>query len=290
MIHNWNNKPAAGFGAADNNWTYQSVHRNELFKGFKRKSRLHDVLSVVNRAATQDLRVLDVWPLIREVLSSGPAPDARSEQAAALVDAWRRSGASRLDRDLDGKIDDPGAAVLDQTWDGLSEAVLRPVLGDLAAPGGLLGQLVGRDNSPRTSNGSAYGGGWYGYVDKDLRTLLGKPVRGRYSRVYCGAGDLAACRASLWAVIQQGADALAAAQGPDPAALALGRDRGAHHVPARCARPDDALDEPADLPSADGVQRPPSISLPGPARCASRSGRPSATTTRSWRRESSRSS
>jgi acyl-homoserine lactone acylase PvdQ len=218
LIHNWNNKPAAGFGAADNNWTYQSVHRNELFKGFKRKSRLHDVLSVVNRAATQDLRVLDVWPLIREVLSSGPAPDARSEQAAALVDAWRRSGASRIDRDLDGKIDDPGAAVLDQTWDGLSEAVLRPVLGDLAAPGGLLGQLVRRDNSPRTANGSAYGGGWYGYVDKDLRTLLGKPVHGRYSRVYCGAGDLAACRASLWAVIQQGADALAAAQGPDPAA------------------------------------------------------------------------
>ena len=103
------------------------MHRNDLFKGFKRKSRLHDVLSVVNRAATQDLRALEVWPLIREVLSSGPAPDARSEQAAALVDAWRARGASRLDRDLDGKIDDPGAAVLDQTWDALSEAVLRPV-------------------------------------------------------------------------------------------------------------------------------------------------------------------
>ena len=217
LILNWNNKPAAGFGAADNNWTYQSVHRNDLFKGFKRKSRLHDVLSVVNRAATQDLRALEVWPLIREVLSSGPAPDARSEQAAALVDAWRARGASRLDRELDGKIDDPGAAVLDQTWDALSEAVLRPVVGDLGAPGGLLGQLVGRDNSPRTSNGSAYGGGWYGYVQKDLRSLLGKPVRGRYSRGYCGAGDLAACRSSLWAVIQQGADALALTQGIDPA-------------------------------------------------------------------------
>jgi acyl-homoserine lactone acylase PvdQ len=217
LLLNWNNKPAAGFGAADNNWSYQSVHRNDLFKGFKRRSRLHDVLSVVNRAATQDLRAVEVWPLIRAVLRSGPAPDARSEQAAALVDAWRSRGASRLDRDLDGRIDDPGAAVLDATWDALSEAVLRPVLGELAAPGGPLGELVRRDNSPRTANGSAYGGGWYGYVQKDLRTLLGRPVRGRYSRVYCGGGDLAACRDSLWAVMKQGADALALSQGGDPA-------------------------------------------------------------------------
>ena len=37
LILNWNNKPAAGFGAADSNWTYQSVHRVDLFKGFKRR-------------------------------------------------------------------------------------------------------------------------------------------------------------------------------------------------------------------------------------------------------------
>jgi acyl-homoserine lactone acylase PvdQ len=218
VLANWNNQPAAGFGAADNNWTYQSVHRNDLLAGFKRRNRLHDVLSVVNRAATQDLRAVQVWPVIREVLGSGTAQSALSQQAAALVDAWVRRGASRLDRDLDGRIDDPGAAVLDQTWDALSEAVLRPVVGDLAAPGGPLGQLIGRDDSPRTSNGSSYGGGWYGYVDKDLRSLLGRRVRGPYSRRYCGAGDLTACRASLWAVIQQGADALAATQGADPAA------------------------------------------------------------------------
>jgi hypothetical protein len=41
-------------------------------------------------------------------------------------------------------------------------------------------------------------------------------VRGAYSRRYCGNGDLAACRASLWAVIQSSADALAASQGTDP--------------------------------------------------------------------------
>jgi hypothetical protein len=108
--------------------------------------------------------------------------------------------------------------VLDQAWDALSEAVLRPVLGDLAAPGTLLGQIQQRDKSPARSNGSAYDSGWYGYVEKDLRALLGRRVRGDYSRRYCGGGDLNACRQSLWAVIQQSADALAAAQGGDPSA------------------------------------------------------------------------
>ena len=91
-----------------------------------------------------------VWPFVNRVLAGGPAPDERSQQAVNLVNAWVANGASRLDRDLDGKVDDPGAAVLDQSWDQLSEAVLRPVLGDLAAPGGLLGRLVSRDDSPRT--------------------------------------------------------------------------------------------------------------------------------------------
>jgi acyl-homoserine lactone acylase PvdQ len=219
LILNWNNKPAAGFGAADSNWTYQSVHRNNLFKGFKRKNRLHDVLGVVNRAATQDLRAVEVWPVIDAVLKGGPAPDARSAQAAELVNAWVTRGASRLDRDLDGKVDDPGAAVLDQSWDALSAAVLRPVVGDLADnPFGLLRQRQRPDQSPRTSNGSSYGGGWYGYVSKDLRSLLGRPVKGPYSRRYCGNGDLSACRASLWAVIRQSADALATTQGTDPGA------------------------------------------------------------------------
>jgi hypothetical protein len=45
--------------------------------------------------------------------------------------------------------------------------------------------------------GSAFDGGWYGYVQKDLRTLLGDHVRGRYSRIYCGKGKLASCRKDL---------------------------------------------------------------------------------------------
>ena len=56
------------------------------------------------------------------------------------------------------------------------------------------------------------------YVDKDLRTLLHDPVQGRFNLRYCGNGSLDACRASLWAVVDQVATGLAAAQGPDPTA------------------------------------------------------------------------
>jgi hypothetical protein len=46
------------------------------------------------------------------------------------------------------------------------------------------------------------------YVDKDLRTLLGDKVDGRFNLRYCGGGSLAQCRASLWAAIHQAADGL----------------------------------------------------------------------------------
>jgi acyl-homoserine lactone acylase PvdQ len=217
ILRNWNGSPAPGFGAADNNWSNQSVDRSDLLSGFRRRNRLIDVLKVVNRASTQDLRAVRVWPVVNRVLAGGPAPDARSQQAVDLVNAWLAKGASRLDKDLDRKIDDPGAAVLDQSWPALAQAVLSPVLGGLA-PGGTLDRLETLDQSPVSTNGegSAYDDGWYGYVSKDLRSLLGEPVQGAYSRRYCGNGDLAACRASLWAAIQTSADALAGNQGTDP--------------------------------------------------------------------------
>jgi acyl-homoserine lactone acylase PvdQ len=216
-IVNWNNKPARGFGASDEEQSYGSVHRVELFTGFRRKMRMHQLASIMNRGATQDLRATQVWPQIRAVLAGGPAPDARAKQAADLVTTWVGRKASRLDRDLNGSIDDPGAAVLDRAWKGLSTAVLRPVVGPAADDGGFLTLIQGRDNAP-SSQGSAYGSGWYGYVEKDLRRLLGRKVKGPYSQRYCGAGNLAACRASLWAAIKQAADGLALSQGPNPAA------------------------------------------------------------------------
>jgi hypothetical protein len=199
---NWNNKPAPEWGAASDNYNYGAVHRVQLYTGFKSGMTEADDASIMNRAATQDLRAVKVWPVIEQVLAGGHAPSKLAEEAANLVTTWASTGASRYG--VTGP-ENPGAAVLDQAWRGIGEAVLGPELGpELLSE---LASIQSPDNSPSPS-GSAYGGGWYGYVSKDLRTELGQPVQGEFSRRYCGGGSLKACRTSLWGAIQTAADQL----------------------------------------------------------------------------------
>jgi hypothetical protein len=47
----------------------------------------------------------------------------------------------------------------------------------------------------------------YGFAEKDLRSALGEPVDGPYSRVYCGEGDRGACRQMLLETLEQAAAA-----------------------------------------------------------------------------------
>jgi acyl-homoserine lactone acylase PvdQ len=215
-IPNWNNRPARGFAAADDDWSWGPVQRVDLLRSgieARRKHTLASVVAAMNRAATQDLRAIEVWPVVRAVLEGGPAPSERARRAAELVDRWRAAGASRLDRDGDGRIDDAGAAVLDAAWPRFCEAAFRPVLGPALER---FFELERWDDTPG-ADGNAYGGGWYSHLDKDLRALLGRPAVGPFRERYCGAGDLAACRASLWRALDEAADALEAVQGPDPA-------------------------------------------------------------------------
>ena len=206
-LTNWNNKPAPGWGAASDNYGYGAVHRVQLYRDFTTGMHENNDVSIMNRAATEDLRAIAVWPIIRRVLNGGPPPSHLAAQAAALVDRWRARGASRIDLNLDGRIDDPGAAVMDTAWDEIATAVMRPVLGPLT---NTLLQMIPTSSTP------SFDPGWYGYVSKDLRTELGMPVQGPYSRRYCGNGSLRACRASLWAAIQAAAAKLAASQGANP--------------------------------------------------------------------------
>jgi len=215
-ILNWNNKPARGWPAADDTWDYQSTYRVDMLRDAlpSGKLTLTQVVAAMNKAATQDIRSVVDEPTLSQVLRGGTAPSARDAKLLDLLDAWHAAGSSRLDKDLDGKIDDPGAAIMDTAWPKLADAVLSPVLGPLTDR---LAQLVTRNNAANPG-GSAYAAGWYGYVSKDLRTLLGQPVQGPYSTHYCGNGDLSACRASLWAAVDAAGNDLQAAQGSDPAA------------------------------------------------------------------------
>jgi acyl-homoserine lactone acylase PvdQ len=216
VIANWNNKPAAGFSASDDDWSAGIVQRVDLLAGTlatRQKHTLPSVVSAMNLAATTDVRGALVWSTVARVLAGGPAPSPRAAQAAELVSRWQAAGSSRLDANLDGTIDDPGAAIMDEAWPRLADAVLAPVLGPLVD---WLARIEKRSDQP--SNGNAFGSGWYSYVQKDLATLLGATVRKPYATRYCGGGDLAACRASLWAALDAAAGALAAKQGQDPAA------------------------------------------------------------------------
>ena len=87
---NWNNQSAPGFMHGDNN-QYGSVHRVEAFDQWPDEAELTDVVGVMNRSATEDVRST-VWPVISEVLAGGDAP---SELAARGRDHPRRVGRRR---------------------------------------------------------------------------------------------------------------------------------------------------------------------------------------------------
>lgn len=209
----WNNKPAPGWGAASDTWSWGPVHRVQLFTGFTEKMTEAKDAGVMNNAATQDLRAVKVWPVVEQVLDGGPAPSKLAEEAVGLVRKWIEKGAHRIGPAKKGPKD-PGAAVIDAVWTPLAETVLHPVLGSLE---GEFASINSPDDAP-SSQGSSFDNGWYGYVYKDLRAELGESEQGAFSRQYCGGGSLEACREQLWATIQQVAEQLSASQGPNPSA------------------------------------------------------------------------
>jgi acyl-homoserine lactone acylase PvdQ len=205
VILNWNNKPARGFSSSDDNWSFGPVQRVQLLRNAVARQKMHTLASLtgaMNRAATQDLRTVAVLPVLEQYLG-GTAPSAFDNQLFSLMFDWLKNGSSRIDRDLDGKIDDPGAAIMDAVWPRLADVLMRPTLGPLTDR---LKALLAVDDFANP-HGSSYFGGWYGYVVQDLAAA---------TPTFCGGGDSARCRASVWAAIDEAGSALAAVQGPDP--------------------------------------------------------------------------
>src|SRR5690606_7613850 len=144
----------------------------ELFDRFPDATRLTDVVGIMNRAATEDVRS-PVWPIVSEVLAGGEAPDELAAEVVTLLDEWVERDAPRLDADEDDLYDDAGPLIFDELWDPLARAVLTPVYGD---------QLDTLDAvRPLRNTGPSF-------IDKDLRTLLGHEVEGPFRLSYCGGG------------------------------------------------------------------------------------------------------
>ena len=192
LLLNWNNRSAPGFMHGDDE-PYGSVHRVETFNKWPKRARITDNVGIMNRAATGDVRA-PVWPVISQVLQGGPAPTPRDQQVVDILDDWVSRAAPRLDADNDTYYDEPGPAIMDALWRPLADAVMTPVFGGLTSNLDDVRNLDGIEGAS--------------YVDKDLRALLGRKVRGRFNLSYCGRGKLAACRASLWQAVHDTADQL----------------------------------------------------------------------------------
>ena len=201
---NWNNKGAKGYRAADSQWGYTSIYRSQLLEdqvrrrlAGGRKMSLPNLIDAMEVAGSSDLRATRVLPYMLRSLGSPKDPALRD--AVATLRAWMASGGLRRDQNHDGVYDHERAVrILDAWWPRFVKAAFEPALG-----GDFYDQAISKknlDNDPNNHGahlGSAYQGGTYGLVQKDLRTLLGNKrlkraklkqlaKRNRYSRPYCG--------------------------------------------------------------------------------------------------------
>jgi acyl-homoserine lactone acylase PvdQ len=216
-ITSWNNKQAAGFDAADGNYAYGPIYRSQSLDeqitpriAGSNKMSLPELIDSMEVAGTVDLRGTQVLPYILQVVGTPSNP----QQAAAVsqLQAWVASGTHRIDRNQDGQYEDSTPIeILDAWWPRLVEAEFKPEMG--AGFFDAVHNVQGFDNDPNNHGdhlGSAYQDGWYGFVSKDLRRLLGLPVSDGFSRTYCGGGSLSACRTALLNALS---DALAESPG-----------------------------------------------------------------------------
>jgi acyl-homoserine lactone acylase PvdQ len=206
----WNNAQAPGWNAADAELSYGPLHRVQpLSDRIAADSSITqtELVQYMEDAGTVDLRGDKVVPVIAQLL--GPSTgNPNADLGLQVLTAWAAAGAHRRDLDGDGVYDHAAAvALMDRWWVPLTDAVF-----DTLGPAVRAAMPLGRHDAPGPV-GSAFIAGWYGIVHKDLRgAIAGAPIA-PFSRVYCGDGVLAACRAAVTASLAAAVQSL----GPNPA-------------------------------------------------------------------------
>ncbi|CAL9619608.1 hypothetical protein SUDANB145_05807 [Streptomyces sp. enrichment culture] len=212
----WNNKVAEGYSVAS--WGNGSVHRGNLLDDRVRKlveqggvTRASLVRAMADAGLT-DLRAEDVLPDLLKVIDTAPVTDPAARTAVDRLRAWLAAGGKRTETSAGSRTYAHADAVrtLDAWWPLLVRAAFEPGLGS-----GLYDAFTANlpvDESPSAAHGptgghagSAFQYGWWSFVDKDLRAVLGESVRGPLARAYCGGGDPAACRDTLIATLKEAA-------------------------------------------------------------------------------------
>ncbi|GAA3024687.1 penicillin acylase family protein [Streptomyces glomeratus] len=212
----WNNKQARDYAAAP--WGEGPVHRGNLLEdrvkrlvaaGGVTRSALVEAMA---DAALADLRAEDVLPGLLRVVNSSAVTDPTAAAAVGKLSAWVSAGARRTETSSGSKTyaDADAIRILDAWWPLLVKAEFEPGLGsDLYTA--FAGNLP-VDESPSAAHGptgshagSSFQYGWWSYVDKDIRAVLGEPVQGPLAQKYCGGGSLSACRDILIGTLKQAA-------------------------------------------------------------------------------------
>ena len=200
-----------------------------------RKLSLGELVGLVGDAGTVDVRGQEVLPWLLRAL---PRPPADLAPAVATLRSWMRNGSHRRDADGDGSYDESAAVALMDAWfEPLARAMFAPVLGT---------ELVDRiaainpiDYRP-TDGPDTWFYGWMGYVQRDLRALLGRHIAQPPSRVYCGGGKRRGCRRVLRRTLR--------------AAVAAVGDLSAVSVPTTCPVTEPATCDQLDFIAAGGIE------------------------------------
>ena len=132
-----------------------------------RKHTLATSLGAMNKAATEDVRGDQLWPILKAMLDKGKAPSALAEGAEEQLQAWS-DRAPWLDLDRDGNLTPPGT----RSWTrpGTGRECRHPPDAEQEAAERVATTVV--FDSPNTHGGQD--GGWNDYMAKDSRTSWGR--------------------------------------------------------------------------------------------------------------------
>jgi len=243
----WNNKQSLDYSAADGNFSWGPVQRADLLdQGVKAylatgaKFTRAGLVQVMEKAALTDLRGKDVLPLLLQVINSQTVTDSGQKALVAELTTWLGAGAT-LSPTAAGSTTYQNAAAIqlfDAWWPLLVQAEFQSGMGtnlfdaligamqvNESPSGGQQITVAGAvlsDAAVQPHKGSSFQFGWWGYVSKDLRSVLGQSVSGAIPVQYCGAGSLSACRTALLSSLTQAAAESAATVYPADTYCAAG--------------------------------------------------------------------